>query len=167
MSFNWVNNGKVRLFPKEGGRKICQYILCPQQRKSHLLLFRALFKWYSNVWKTQFRQAQWSWNEITCWPMYPGLSGVNEYVTYNTNQSLCPSSIQVVQANSNCRQAYFPSFPLLPPSFLWQSSSPSGSLLTHSSPLVLPDARWQQQRIIHLYSKNTPALQASDGVDFR
>lgn len=163
MSFNWTNDGKLRLFPKEGSRKSCQYILCRQQRKNYLFLFRAQFKWYSNVWKMQFHQAQWSWNEITCRPIWCGLSGINQYVTYRINQSPCPSSVRVLQTNNDWGQVYFP---LLPPSFLRQSSSPLGSLLTHSSPLVLPRPRWQQQRIIHSCSKNTPALQANHGVDF-
>ena len=49
-----------------------------------------------------------------------------------------------------------------PPLFLSQSSSPLGSLLTHSSPLALPRPKWQQRRIIQRSrSKNTPASQAN------
>ena len=48
ISFLPTNNGMVGLFPKASG-KACKHALSEKQRGNDLLLFRAQFKWYSNV----------------------------------------------------------------------------------------------------------------------
>ena len=44
---------------------------------------------------------------MTCGPICRGLSGINQYVTYRTNQSPRLSSVRILQKNNECRQAYF------------------------------------------------------------
>ena len=44
---------------------------------------------------------------MTCGPICRGLSGINQYVTYRTNQSPRLSSGRVLQTNNDCGQAYF------------------------------------------------------------
>ena len=124
MPFSRTNNGKVRLFPKAVGKhantscldnseKIISF--CSELNSSDIPISER------HGFIEHSASGAGSWNEMTCGPICRGLSGINQYVTYRTNQSPRLSSVRVLETNNECEQAYFS---LLSPSpFLYFSAS--------------------------------------------
>ena len=158
MPFNRTNNGKVRLFPKavgkstktsclaNSGKIIC---FCSELNSSDIPMWDGLIEHSGAGMK-----------------LHADLSAVDCQVSINMWPT-APIRAPVHPVYGFCKQTrsvgrrIFPSSPLPPPSFLTQSSSPLGSLLTFSGPLALPRPRWQQWKIIQRSrTKTTPALQA-------